>query len=208
MIATSNAASVVERVAREMEMRESEFQQAREQLKQIIKDIRGRAGEAAHLLARMSQPQIQIIKQDFRGIWSSDQIERLALFGHNVISEWLAMRSKTLPANILRRLPREALDILNNPNSEVELLTSRGVKVRMVHKLSPVELTQIADTKKGILKVEDQAKRLLRPKSHIKESDVEDAEYVVLSADRRSLLAKTKCVTVRIPMKTIRKFVS
>lgn len=189
-------------------MKESEFQGARDRLKEILHDIRSRGSEAAAILSRMSHPQLQIVKQDFKGIWSADQIERLALFGRGIISDWLATRQKTLPASVLKRLPEKALEVLNNPESEVEVLTDKGVKIRQVHTMSSVELAQVVDPKKGILKAEEQFKRhLIQPKK-IDTTDIEDAESVKLSEDRKYLLVKSKLVTVRIPMKTLRKVVA
>lgn len=189
-------------------MKDSEFQQAREQLKKIVSEVRLRGCEAAKLLARMSNPQLQIVKQDFRGIWSSDQIERLAMCGRGEIDTWLALKQKSLPASVLRRLPDEAIKVLNDPDSDVELLTQRGVKVRKVGTLSSVELSQITDAKKGILKAEDQAKKIMLPPKEMPTDDLEDAQSIKLSEDRKFLLVKAQHVTVRIPMKTLRRFVA
>jgi hypothetical protein len=192
-------------------MSDDEFGSMRERLKALIAKIRENGAEAAKILSRMTHSQLKIIKQDFKGIWSADQIERLAMYGRGIISLDLASRQKSLPASVLRRMPKTALAVLNDPESEVELLTVKGVRIRQVKDLTTMEMTQVVDVNKGILKAEDQARRIItpsKPQKPVSDNDIEEPSSIKLSDDRRYVLVVTKCVTVQIPIKTLRRIVA
>lgn len=88
----------------------SEFEKIRKELKvlhqKFVISAQGFAKEVAQLLVKLSTPQLQIIKHDFRGVWSADHIDRLVLYGQGKIMEHLASNRKCLPATTLRYLDK------------------------------------------------------------------------------------------------------
>jgi hypothetical protein len=118
--------------------------------------------DASGLLARLTGPQLQEVKHRFRGVITSDHLERLAMYGQGKLSPYLALPEKTLPASLLKRLPQAILDALNNPDREVEVWRTDGkVFIKRLGQLSQMELEQVINQQGNILSADAQRKRFL-----------------------------------------------
>lgn len=174
-------------------LEEKEFKDARARISQVAKDMRSGAKEIASWLAKMSRPQLRIIKRDLRAHFSADHVERLALWGKGVIAEHFGVPQKTLPARVLRSLPAVALKNLNNPDHPVELMTMGGLKIITVGNMNAVELATAVDPVDGILPPEDQ--KVVKPAVERKKqasSDIPVMEKARLAEDKKMILLTAK----------------
>lgn len=152
-----------------VQMPDSEFRQWLRSFVEGTRDkrddmIRWLTANAKNGLARCSSVQLRDAKRAIRGIISPGWIDRLTLFGRGIIAEHLAVRQNGLSARVLERLPRKALDILNKPDSVIDVATVKGRCIpKRADELNARELDQVVDERTGIRTVEQQIAHLVTP---------------------------------------------
>ncbi len=200
------------------ELPEQEFRESLKELRSIFERVLTGFIEAAGLLAPMSSLQIRAVKREFRGFVTADHIDRLALLGRELISEWLAQPSRVVSASMLKR--REVRDALNDPEKLVDFYDpgSHRVLPRRVGSLNGREVAQVL-TRDGKIRTPKQQQRWLQealsaPKALPEPEETYVFEGARAAGDEGCVLiygrfesdeANTRRCAVRVPLKTLRR---
>jgi hypothetical protein len=198
----------------EQALSDRQFEEAMRKIEDAVMDINRRALEIAEFMARMSVEQVREAKRRLRGFISMERIDRLVLFGRGMIPEYLAREAKTLPASVLRVMPRRVVDEISDPNRSVEVFTRRGVVLRSLGELNPVEFDMVVDPHKGIRAPREQRSVMVEsiaqpPKRKAVKGDFDTMEKIEYCEERKALLltVRESGRRVLVPLRAIRDFV-
>lgn len=197
---------------------DKDFDKIMEEIARNFEKAREGMMKNAVLFARLSKPQLDKAAQRLRSLISRDGIERLVLLGRGKIAWHLANPSrKILPASVLRRMPKAALDVLNKADSAVEILTPKGVKVKAVSDCNPAEISQVFDAEEGQIPPSKQYKRMLAPvvvkkaKPNLPVDEFESLRVedgVVIIYGRPKDQSGTRTSAICVPLKELKRLVS
>jgi hypothetical protein len=193
------------------ELTQAQFRKTLTRLDGLFQTVGKSLKEIASILAECSRPQLLEVKRRFRNSISSDQIERLALFGQGKVSWHLAEAQRGITASVLRRLPAPTMKVVNSPNNVIEVLTDRGVRRKMVTEVNAYEWQRVIDDEGSICTPEQQSARLLKPAAAAPtpsvQLDVEEFESVGKSVHPNCvLIVGRRGSKIEIPLATLKKW--
>jgi len=135
---------------------EDEFAVALQEIKGCIKQVSENLARMADLFSRMSKPQLKKAKQELSVYMSADRIERLVLFGRELIPQYLACKDKTVPVSFLKSMKPEVRKEICDPQKQVTVITDTGPKIKTLEALTGFEFAQVVDKRDGIRSVDKQ----------------------------------------------------
>jgi hypothetical protein len=121
----------------------------------------------------------------------------------------LALRQKTIPASLLRRLPKETLATINDPENSVDFWTMHGVVSKRVDHMSSFDWDQVLDNKGNILSADKQQKKCLTmnvSKIPVNPNDIEVPDQ--LEVKGKYIFLRGKVTTMQVEIKLLRKFIA
>lgn len=163
---------------------QDEFERFMDDLAKGVKYFREKIKDWASVLARMSREQVKQVKAQVNGLLTRNQVDLLVEVGRGALAQFWV--DKDVPARIFRGMPTQATKALNDPTSPVEVATSRGVVMKQVKDLNPLEAKQVIAQGKGLLSAREQQGRMLKPTPRQSKTDAAAEKAFVFDGMNRT----------------------